>query len=100
MPKIKLSIPHTLGKDEARRRINDLIANSRESLATKISDLEQAWNGDAQSFRFRTMGFAVSGSLLVQPAEVLVEVDLPFAALPFKGRLEKEIRSRAVNLLT
>jgi hypothetical protein len=45
------------------------------------------------------MGFSVSGKLDVQPARVLVELNLPWAAWPFKGRVENEILARARLLL-
>jgi hypothetical protein len=99
MPKIQLTIPHTLAKEEAKRRIDNLMADTRNGAATMVTDLEQSWNGDVQSFRFRAWGFAVSGSVTVNPADLLIEAQVPLAALPFKGRMEKEIRAHAEKLL-
>ncbi|HZM03750.1 MAG TPA: polyhydroxyalkanoic acid system family protein [Candidatus Saccharimonadales bacterium] len=99
MPKIKLSVPHQLGQDEAKKRISKLIADTREQFGGKVSDVEESWNGHTETFRFRAMGFAVEGELKVQPADVLINVDLPFAALPFKGMVENEIVKHAKELL-
>jgi hypothetical protein len=99
MPKIKLTIPHALGTEEAKRRINNFLADTRGRAGSRVSDLEESWNGDVETIRFRAMGFAVGGRLMVQPAALLVEVDFPLAALPLKGRVEREILSHATTLL-
>ena len=99
MPKIKVSVPHQLGQDEAKTRISKLIAESRDQFGGKVTNLAEAWNGYMDNFRFRAMGFDVDGQLDVQPNEVRIEVNLPWAALPFKGRVESEILKHAQELL-
>ena len=99
MPKIQLSVPHQLGQDEAKSRISKLIAETRDKFGHKVTDLEEAWTGNADAFRFRALGFAIEGRLDVQPAEVLIDINFPWAALPFKGRVESEILKHARELL-
>jgi hypothetical protein len=99
MPKIKLTVPHALGKEEAKRRISDLITNTGVRLPNAVSDIEQSWSGDIETFRFRALGFSVAGRLSVEAASLLVEMDVPLAALPLKGRVEREILSHATTLL-
>jgi hypothetical protein len=99
MPKVSLRIPHNLGKEEARKRIQDLLADPTRGVGNLISDLEQSWNGDVQTFRFRAWGFHVSGTLTVEPSALVAEMHVPLAALPFRGKIEREIHSHAANLL-
>lgn len=99
MPKIKLSVPHRLNQDEARSRVTRLIAESKEKFGDHVSDLQESWNGNLDNFSFRAMGFSVEGQLDVQPAEVRIEINFPWAALPFKGRVESEIVKHANELL-
>jgi hypothetical protein len=99
MPKIKLSVPHQLGQAEAKSRISKLIADSRDKFGDRVTDVEEAWTGNIDAFHFRAMGFAIDGRLEVQPAEVLIDIDLPWAALPFKGRVESELLKHARELL-
>ena len=99
MPKIHLSVPHTLTQEEAKNRVVNLLAESRAKFGDKISDVTESWNGCVDNFRFRALGFSVAGKLDVQPAELLVDIDFPFAALPFKGRVESEILAHARQLL-
>jgi hypothetical protein len=45
------------------------------------------------------MGFSVGGKLEAQAEQVLIDMDIPFAALPFKGRIESELLAHARQLL-
>jgi hypothetical protein len=99
MPKINLSVPHRLGQEEAKKRVTNLIAETRAQFGAHVTDVTEAWTGCVDSFSFRAMGFLVAGKLEVQAAQVLIDIDLPFAALPFKGRVESEIRAHAEHLL-
>lgn len=99
MPKIHLSVPHRLSQDEAQKRVASLLADSRAKFGAQVSDITEAWAGPVDTFSFRALGFSVAGKLEVQPAQLLVDIDLPFAALPFKGRVESEILSHARQLL-
>jgi hypothetical protein len=99
MPKINLSIPHQLSRDEARERVSRLIAEGRAQASDHISDVAETWNGYVDTFSFRARGFSIAGKLDVQPAQLVMELDLPFAAFPFKARIEQEMRERAQRLL-
>jgi hypothetical protein len=99
MPKIHVAVPHALSQEEAKRRVADLIAQTRAQFGGKVTDVAESWAGFVNTFSFRAMGLAVTGKLDAQPAQVLVDIDLPFAALPFKGRIETELAARARELL-
>jgi hypothetical protein len=99
MPKIDLSVEHKLTQEEAKKRIANLLADCRNRFAGQISDVAESWHGLVNSFSFKAMGFAVSGQLDVQPAQVRIELNLPWAAIPIKGRIESEILTHARQLL-
>jgi hypothetical protein len=99
MPKISLSVPHQLGQETAKNRIAGLLADSRERFAGQISQVSENWNGYVDAISFQALGFSVTGKLDVQPNEVLIELNLPLAAYPLKGRVEKEILAHARELL-
>jgi hypothetical protein len=98
MPRISLSIPHCLNQDEAKTRIVGFIADARRQIGG-VSDLKENWAGNVGTYKFRAVGFAVEGRLEVLPDVLAVEIDFPFAALPWKGKAENEIRTQAVALL-
>jgi hypothetical protein len=99
MPKIHLSVPHVLTQEEAKKRVGNLLAETRTKFGAKVSDVTEAWTGWVNSFSFRALGFSVGGKLEVQAAQLLIDMDIPFAALPFKGRVESEILAHARQLL-
>jgi hypothetical protein len=99
MPRIQLSVPHQLGQDEAKSRISKLISETRGQFGDTLTDVEEAWSGNIDAFRFRAAGFAMDGQLDVQPAEVRINLNFPWTALPFKGRMESEILKHARALL-
>jgi hypothetical protein len=99
MPKIELSVAHKLSQEEAKKRIAGLMADCRTRFAGQVSNVAESWNGYLDSFSFEAMGFAVSGKLEVQPTQVSIEMNLPWAAYPFKGRIENEILTHARQLL-
>jgi hypothetical protein len=99
MPKIKLSVPHQLGQNEAKSRIARLIAETRGKFGDKVTDLEEVWTGNIDAFSFRTMGFDIDGELIVEHAELVIDINFPWLALPFKSRVESEILKHARELL-
>jgi hypothetical protein len=94
-----VTLPHQLGKDEAKRRLSGLLPGLRSEFAGMISDLQEHWEGDALHFAFKARGFAVTGAAEVRPAAVSVDYNLPLLARPFKGQFESGIRERLGKLL-
>ena len=100
MPTIKISVPHQLGTDEAKRRITTLISETKAQFGQEVSNLQESWNGEQGNFSFSARGFSVSGNVLVEATNARMDINLPFAAMLFKGKIEKEISSRAKVLLS
>ncbi|HEY4515331.1 MAG TPA: polyhydroxyalkanoic acid system family protein [Candidatus Paceibacterota bacterium] len=99
MPKLDITIPHKLPREEATRRIKTLLAEVKEKFVDKIENLEERWVGTVGNFNFTVMGFSVSGTLNVGESTVYLESKIPFAALLFKSTIEKKIREGATDLL-
>ncbi|MGN7721677.1 polyhydroxyalkanoic acid system family protein [Chitinophaga sp. 22620] len=99
MSKLTVNIPHSLSKDEAQQRIQQLLTNLKEQQADKISDVKETWEGDNASFSFSIKGFDISGGIQVKPESVDIEGDLPFALSFFKGMIADLITTKAKELL-
>jgi hypothetical protein len=99
MPNIHLELPHGLGVEEARRRVDHLIADTRREFGHMITELEESWSGHTDTFRFRVMGFAVNGTIEAQDAAVVIDMHIPLAALPLKSKVESKLRQHASELL-
>lgn len=90
---VTVTIPHELGKAEARKRIEDGIGRLGHQFGDSVK-LTKAWEGDCLSFSAKVVGQAVAGRLDVLDETVRMEVDLPpfFAMIAdkVKGRLKTE----------
>ena len=95
MPRLSMQIPHALGREEAARRLKAQINRGR----SKVSDLEEDWQGDTLNFKFKAMGFKVGGAMAVEDAAVKIDVDLPFAAMMVKGMIEQRARQELGGIL-
>jgi Putative polyhydroxyalkanoic acid system protein (PHA_gran_rgn) len=99
VPKFQMEIPHALSADEAKSRLERFIESLQSKFQDKVSDLQQAWNGNTLSFGFKTFGFKIAGAIDSLDKKLDVTGDIPFAAMMFKGKIEAEIREQLTRLL-
>lgn len=99
MPGINIQAAHSLGKEAAMTRIKSLLSKMKADHGDMINDLEEVWNHDGSVFSFRIMGMKVKGNFKVAADHVIIQGDLPLAALPFKKTIEDRIREEAARLL-
>jgi putative polyhydroxyalkanoate system protein len=89
---VTVSIPHALGRAEARRRIEDGFGEFAKHLGA--GGLSKSWTGDRMDFALNAMGQSITGMVDVADDAVAVEVLLPgFLAMmadKVKGRLKTE----------
>jgi hypothetical protein len=90
---ITVSIPHQLGRAEARRRIETGFAKIIHLLPGGNGNCDERWVGDRLVFSVAAMGQTVAGVIDVLDASVLMEIELPgvlgMIASGLKDRLQK-----------
>ena len=94
-----VSLPHRLGREEARRRLQAGLTRAAASVPVLKVD-EERWAGDRMIFRVRALGQAASGHVDVEDDHVRVEVTLPWLLQRFADMAQAAIRSRGNLLLT
>ena len=99
MPKVNMAVPHTLSQDDALDRVKTYGDKVRDKFAESVKNMEESWEENCCKFGFRTYGMDFAGSLTVLESEVKLEADLPFRAMMFKGRIQKEIEKELGKLL-
>lgn len=99
MPKLSVVVPHRLAEPEALGRMQGMLSDLKTQYEGRFTDLRETWTGNNGRFSVKAMGFDLSGAITVKPAAVELTGDLPFAATPFKGRLEEMVRERVERLL-
>ena len=97
---IKLSIPHQLGRVEARSRIESGFANMARQVPGSGSVLNQRWDGDRLTFSVGAMGATVAGFLDILDTEVRMEIELPGVLGMLAGRLTERMQAAGRLMLT
>ena len=69
-----VSIPHSLGRDEAMRRLKTGLSRAASSVPVLSVD-EERWEDNRMIFRVRALGQAAAGHVDVAEDHVQVEVD-------------------------
>jgi hypothetical protein len=94
-----VSIPHSLGREEAMRRLKAGLTRAASSLPVLTVD-EERWEDDRMIFRVRALGQAATGHVDVADDHVRVEVVLPWLLQRFAEAAQVAIRNRGKLLLT
>jgi Putative polyhydroxyalkanoic acid system protein (PHA_gran_rgn) len=90
---ITITIPHQLGRAEARRRIDTGFASMVAQLPGGNGTHTEHWEADRLSFSVAGMGQTISGDVEVLDAAVTMRIELPgvlgLIANGLRGRLQK-----------
>ncbi len=95
MATIDIRRAHTLAKDEAKRRAEDLAKSMDEKLG-----LTWRWEGD--HIRFEAPSGAAkgtTGTVEVTDSVVRVQIDLPFLLRVLKGKVESKVNEKLDQVL-
>jgi len=97
-----VNIPHSLGKDEARRRIEEGFGRMRQQMMGGMGAMlafQERWEGDRLHFEGGGLGQKVSGRLDVFPDSVRVELDLPEILAALADTIAGRVRTEGQKLL-
>ena len=92
-----VSIPHSLGRDEAMRRLKTGLSRAASSVPVLHVD-EELWEDNRMVFRVRALGQAAAGHVDVEDDHVKVEVVLPWLLQRFAEVAQAAIRHPSGNL--
>ena len=97
---ITVSIPHQLGRAEARRRIESGFAKLVDFLPGGGGARSEHWDGDSLTFSVAAMGQTVAGVIDVLDAEVRMDIELPGVLGMIAGGIKDRLRKAGRLLLT
>jgi hypothetical protein len=79
MPRpVVVTIPHRLGKAEAKRRLQAGFHNVRSNVGESFMVLKDDWAGDHLDFQASLLGQSTTGTVDVSEDHVRLEVQLPW----------------------
>ena len=93
-----VSVPHSLGKAEALRRLKSGFGRMTATFPFLTFD-EQTWTDDRMTFRAHAMGQHTSGTIDVGENDVRLEVVLPWILQRLAGAVQNAFKKSAQRLL-
>lgn len=94
-----VSIPHRLGRAEAKRRLDLGISRIQPELRGLVNTLDYSWDHDNLNFRAVAMWQTISGRIEVQEDAVRIEIDLPWMMRLLGDTIVKQVRGRGMAML-
>jgi Putative polyhydroxyalkanoic acid system protein (PHA_gran_rgn) len=92
-------VPHRLGRQEARRRLDSGLDRLQGELNVLLSGLDYRWQGDTLNFTASAMWQRLTGRIEVLDDAVRVEIELPWVLQFLRDAITKGVRGRGVALL-
>ncbi len=101
MPNMIKTYPHSLGKDEAARRLRERISSEKISKANLVSVSKEVWNDPYNlDYSMTLFNYRVDGTLEITDDQVVVNLNLPFVAMMVKGMIENQMDQQMEIMLT
>ena len=95
---IQVDLPHQLGAEEAKRRIDGGIGRLKDFIPGG-AEVRSAWTGDRLGLQITAMGQEVNAQLDVRDTIVRVEMLLPPALAFFGKAIEAALRKKGSDML-
>jgi putative polyhydroxyalkanoic acid system protein len=94
-----LSISHSLGKEEAVRRLKSGLATVPATFHHVLAVQEEVWTGDHLQFRVSAIGQIASGTIDVAEDHVRLAVTLPWLLAQLAEKLQPAIKNQGKLML-
>lgn len=97
---MRVAIPHQLGKDEVRRRLQSRSHEIADHIPGGMAEITTSWpNPDRMSMAISAMGKQMAGTMDLEDEQIVLNIDLPPALSFIQPMVESAIRSQGQKLL-
>ncbi len=97
---LSITLPHTLGKAEATRRMRDRIGELPAHIPGGIAAVEHRWTSDDRlALDVAALGAQVATVAEVGETAVRLHINLPPLLQPFRSAIESAVKARGGRLL-
>lgn len=97
MPKVSVSVPHDQDPAEVVKNAEPYIEKMINDFEGK--DLEMEWEEHKAEFSFKSLAFTIKGDCEIDATQIAVNIELPFAAMMFKDKVEKALRKNLTRAI-
>ena len=100
---MRVSIPHTLGKDEVRRRMTSRLGQAEDKakgMLGSLATVETSWSDeDTLALVVSAMGYTIPCSATITEASLDFEVEIPAGAGFARRMIEAAVREKGEKLV-
>jgi hypothetical protein len=96
---LDLALPHSLGTQEAKRRIQRALEEATARYSSVVTFSETRWTDSQLAFSAAAMAQSVRGLVEVSDSEAKLHVDLPLLLRPFAAKLQGFLTRKGAALL-
>jgi hypothetical protein len=89
-----IQIEHSLSKEEAKDRIEQLIGRYQKEYKEELQDLLVDWAGDTAHIRLKARGYSTAGNLVIKDGAVILDFYVPFMLQIFGKKIKSTIQER------
>ncbi len=98
---MRIAIPHSLGREEARRRLKDNTGDIANFVPGGMAQVATAWpDADIMTLAITAMGQSITGHIAVEDAQATIEVTLPPALSFIEPMIQGAIEQSGRKLLS
>lgn len=97
---MRVTLPHSLGKEEVRRRLEEHGHEIADHFPDGMAELEIIWpEQDRMDLFVTAMGQEIQGRIDIADDKVDIELDLPAMLSFLRGAIESSVRKQGGKLL-
>ena len=97
---ITITIPHKLGRAEARSRVEESIGRFKTQMGQAgMGKIQHAWTEDKLGFQAQAFGQNITGRIDVRDSDLKIEVDLPGLLGAFADKIAGKLKKEGALLL-
>ena len=94
-----VTIPHSLGRDEAARRIKEGVQWAKDRYGSIVSIGQEDWTEDQLAFRVGVLGQSASGTIKITDGNATLSVELPWLLARFAEKAQALVQQKGQLLL-
>ncbi|MCX6820323.1 MAG: polyhydroxyalkanoic acid system family protein [Candidatus Adlerbacteria bacterium] len=94
-----LKIPHKFTQEEAVTKVKASLEAARPQMAGQVEMEQEEWAGNTLTFAFTAQKMHITGTLLVEEKEFVIDAKLPLMLRMFEGKIERTIMEQVKTLL-
>lgn len=96
---LTITLSHTLGTAEAKRRIEERLALLRKEYVDKIGHSEVVWIGDKANIKVSALGQQATAILEIFPELISIEIQLPWLLSALSNKIQGVLTTNAKESL-